>query len=202
MASLVLLLGLFVDAPKVDEPTYYMTVFAYEGTPKPVRSSHTFATFIKLDGDKADVKTISWLPKTGNIILVRVGGEAGRNFTLKETMDFAASNGAKVYQWGPYQVKKEMHDRAEKQVARLEKGTIGYRAVDNLLRPEKASNCIHAVCDIDADDGLLETGTAFGRAASSLIVKHFRRWIIDPDKRHEEINKRLGLKEKDVKSEK
>ena len=61
------------------------------------------------------------------------------------------------------------------------------------MRPYVASNCIHAVCDIDAQEGLLNTGVKYGERASCLVVDHFRRWMINPNQTHQWIYDRLGL---------
>jgi hypothetical protein len=44
--------------------------------------------------------------------------------------------------------------------------------------PGTASNCIHALSDIDTDTRLLETGTARGEAASYLVLEHLQRSVI------------------------
>src|SRR5262249_44545731 len=60
------------------------------------------------------------------------------------------------------------------------------------FRPE-ASNCIHAVSDIDSDGGFLHVGKIWGEAASARVVEHLRRWMIEPEKTHPWIANRLGL---------
>jgi hypothetical protein len=103
-----------------------------------------------------------------------------------------------VSRWGPYEIKEELYKRAVAQVERLKKPSVAYKAVDRRYRGGDAFNCIHAVSDIDPDAGYLDTGTAYGEAASQLVVEHLRRWIISPDKVHESIAAELGMADDSV----
>ena len=62
-----------------------------------------------------------------------------------------------------------------------------------LWRPDAASNCIHAVSDIDADDGYLTVDGAYGVPASARVVEHLSRWLIQPGREHPSIDEKLGL---------
>ena len=95
--------------------------------------------------------------------------------------------------WGPYEIQKELYDRAVKQEARLSAGDLLYKAVDTRFRPGVAVNCIHAVSDIDTDRGLLYLGPVAGDAASFEVVKHLKRWIINPERTYPRIRSQLGL---------
>ena len=88
-----------------------------------------------------------------------------------------------------------MYDRALRQIARLQAGGVQYKALDAGFRPLAASNCIHAVSDIDQDNGLLDTETAHGEAASYLVVRHLERWINDPGQKHDWVYDQLGLRQ-------
>ena len=101
--------------------------------------------------------------------------------------------GSRVYRWGPFRVSPGLFERARAQAARLRSGSVLYKVIDGDFRPDEATNCIHAVADIDADAGLLYTGVDYGTAAASLITYHFRRWMIDPHQTHEWVWNRLGL---------
>src|SRR5262249_38770512 len=87
-----------------------------------------------------------------------------------------------------------LYDRAVAQVARLQAGAVQYKAVDLGYRPGTALNCIHAVSDIDPDNGLLETGTDYGDEATYLVAHHLMRWLINPYQVHECVYDRLGLR--------
>jgi hypothetical protein len=70
---------------------------------------------------------------------------------------------------------------------------VAYKVLDRGYRTRCAFNCIHAVSDIDADPGLLDTGAAYGVQAGLLVVQHFRRWMVNLDRSHEWVSARLGL---------
>jgi hypothetical protein len=190
------------------EYCYFMIVFASEG--ELTRQAHTFATFIKAsdNGEARDgyrgsnsrdsranwlfeSHTISWMPATLDIRLIR-RPEAGRNLNLGQSLELARSIGARVTAWGPYRIRKELYERALEQITRLESGAVAYKALDGRFRPDIATNCFHAVSDI-VDGELLNTGTAYGEAASRMVANHLRPWIIDPWQTHEWLLKRLHL---------
>ena len=176
-----------------DKPRYFMCVFAHETRPRGPRTSHTFATFVKLEGAKVDAQTISWLPKTGDIRVLRRFAEPGVNLDLKDSLDFAASIEAQVFEWGPFEIKPELYDRALKQIDRLNSGRIQYKAVDSGLRGEMASNCFHAVADIDTSRGFRSFGLTYGVDATAQVVDHLTPWVIDPGKTYPFVNDKLGL---------
>jgi hypothetical protein len=182
-------------------PRYYMAVFAHQTDPPFAETSHSFATFVKVSdpasspGEPAriETQTISWMPATLDIHLVRLRPEPGTNLDLPSSLRLAKTLGARVSMWGPYEIKEELYKRAGAQVARLKSNSMFYKAVDRRFRGGNVSNCIHAVSDIDAQGGYLDTGTTFGEAASQLVVEHLRRWIIDPNKVHASITAELGV---------
>jgi hypothetical protein len=196
----VLLPALLVD-PKTarGDESYYMIVFGQQSGANQVELSHTFATFVKATGkgqDKAkfaiDSHTISWLPRSLDVKVLR-RPEEGVNLNLKDTLRHAKAIKAEVSMWGPFHIKKELYERALRQETRLKKGTIDYKALDLRFRPNTAMNCIHALCDIDMDQGLLATGAAHGNDASYMALTHLSRWIIDYDGTHTWIGQRLEL---------
>jgi hypothetical protein len=183
----------------VAEEFYYLIVFAVEGEVNLPRYAHTFATFVKATGRgpcsqcyTVEARTISWLPVTGEVRVARFAPEPGVNHDLAGSLRWAANLSARTTCWGPFQVRKELYDRACAQIERLESGTVLYKTVDGELWP-RASNCIHAVSDVDADAGRLDTWTDYGEEASRLVVHHFLRWMIDPCRTHEWVCDRLGL---------
>jgi hypothetical protein len=186
LGTAVLLSNVFLLDARADE-SYYMIVYGAQRTPNVPRFTHTFATFVKATGEgndktkyKVEEHTISWIAKTKEIVVARARPEPGVNLSLKESLALAASLEEKVSMWGPFEIKKELYDRALKQIDRLESNKVEYKAIDLRFRPESATNCIHAVSDIDADDGLLDVGTACGDEASRAVAGHLRRWTINP----------------------
>ena len=182
--------------------SYYILVFASQAGGNQARLSHTFATFVKATGehrvpekDKIESHTISWFPRSLDIVVVRWWPEEGRNLGLRATLEWAESVGARVSMWGPFAIEEELYDRALAQKARLESRSIQYKAVDEKFRPEEASNCIHAVSDIDRDQGLLHVGRNWGEPASQLVVNHLKRWIINPRQTHQWVRDQIGLQD-------
>jgi hypothetical protein len=183
---------------RADE-SYYMIVFGQQSDPNQLESAHTFATFVKTTGqgpDKTkyavDSHTISWMPRSLDVKFLH-RPEEGVNLDLQETLRHAKAVKAEVSMWGSFHVKKELYERALRQETRLKKGDIDYKALDVRFRPDTAMNCIHAVCDIDTDNGLLATGTASGNDASYMALTHLSRWIIEYDGTNDWIGRRLDL---------
>jgi hypothetical protein len=136
--------------------------------------------------------TISWLPASLNIVLLRRDPEQGKNFDLPSTLKIAKSQGADVSAWGPFQIRKELYDRALAQIKRLETGKVGFKALDRAFRPDAATNCFHAISDI-VDGPLLNTGTAFGAPASEMVVQHLSPFFVEPRQPQPWVADALGL---------
>lgn len=196
----VLTAALLVDArtARADE-SFYMIVFAQQDAAVQPELCHTFATFVKATGEGADKTkyaidshTISWMPRSLHVKVLR-RPEEGINLNLKDTLSHARTIKTEVSMWGSFHIKKELYERALRQETRLQKGDLDFKVLDVRFRPDTAMNCIHAVCDIDADNGLLATGTAHGKDASLIVLTHLSRWIIDYDGTHDWIGERLEL---------
>jgi hypothetical protein len=65
--------------------------------------------------------------------------------------------------------------------------------LDKRFRGEGASNCIHAVCDVDTEGGYVQTGTAFGVPASLEALKHLEKWIVPTKEDLSPLYDRLGV---------
>jgi hypothetical protein len=194
--SLILLVSA-AGLARADE-AYYVIVFASQHPDNQPKYSHTFAAFMKVTegaGAKPALETaaISWLPATGSIDLLRLRPETGKNFGLGETLDWAAKAQAPVTAYGPFRVKKELYDSAQRQVRRLESGTVLYKAVDLARGTGLVTNCIHAVCDLDIVKDYLATGKARGEEASEMVARFFRPWILRAEPLPGWVAERLGL---------
>jgi hypothetical protein len=180
---------------------YYVVTFTWEGTPQGPRRSHTFATYVKLDdngGQEAmEQFTISWLPATLNIKLVK-RPEPGVNLGVRETFDFCRSGGGVILGLGPYEIRKELYDAARAQLARLEAGQVAYTAVALKMnwRPG-AVNCYYAVSDA-APREMLYMGTAYGHQTGIPMLEHYGPWLMNPAETHDHLIDRLGLREHNV----
>jgi ABC-type phosphate/phosphonate transport system substrate-binding protein len=180
--------------PRQREPEYYLSVFAFDTVPRRAQHSHTFATFIKSSSGSVEAHTISWFPRSRHIEVARTQSEPGVNLDLQQTLGFARGLSARVYEWGPYRIRSELYERSLRQIERLNSGRdTQYKVLDGAWRPNTASNCIHAVSDIDADDGYLTVDGAYGVAASARVVEHLSRWMIEPGREYSSIHEKLGL---------
>jgi hypothetical protein len=164
------------------EDRYYMMIFASQGEPNLPKLAHTFAVFVKASGERKDSKIdthgISWLPKSLVIDPLRLKPEPGVNLDLAASLKFAKSHEARVTMWGPFLVQKKAYDLALKRIEFLNSGKIAYVVLDRRFRGGEASNCIHAVSDLDIEQPLLATGAAHGEASSELVLRHLERWIV------------------------
>lgn len=181
---------------------YYMSVFGVQDSLNRFTTAHTFGVFVhaKEEGDDPaqyplNIRVISWLPASEKVYLFKKA-EPGRNHLLEESLSVPAKEGRSIAQWGPVEIKKELFDRASVQVTALNQKKILYKAYDQGPRQKGiATNCEHAVSDIDTDHGLLPTGTAHGFRGSRMVALHLRRWVLGPLEHPELIwlEKRLGL---------
>ena len=181
------------------EDRFFMMVFASQGEPNLPRFAHTFATFIKvagagpLDKRKIEEHTISWLPASLLIEPLRRLPEPGKNLDLKASIAYAHSLNTTVAGWGPFPIKSEHYERACKQIDFLQSGKMSYIVMDRRFRGQGASNCIHAVTDVERDKGFLDTGTAHGIMAGQLVLSHFEPWVIPTREDLTWLTDRLGL---------
>ena len=147
-------LGLFPGAAKAND-VYYVLVFGSQTEPKRLRDTHTWATFVHAVGEGADPNgyaleylTISWLPRTLDIRVLRPWPEPGVNLDLYQTLDVVLSKNEKVSLWGPFQVSRHVFDDALRMKQFVESGQVKYRAWDAPYQ-KFISDCIHAVAMVD-----------------------------------------------------
>lgn len=196
---LLILTSLAGPARALADDRYFMVVFASQAEPNLLRLAHSFATFIKASGDgnpkygKIEEHTISWLPASLTIEPLRLQPQAGKNVDRQASMAYARSLNAAVSSWGPFPIKQELYERALKQIEFLESGKVAFIVLDRRWRGQGASNCIHALSDVDRDRGFLETDAAHGISASQLVLKHLERWIIPTKEDLHWLNERLGI---------
>lgn len=183
---------------------YYVLIFGSQQTPPRPDYCHSFATFVRVTwsgpepcpvGGSALVEahTISWLPANLIVRTRALFPETGHNFDLPTTLCYCARNKERVSLWGPYEVEKELYDRAMDQIALLESGQVRYKADDMGRFSKRVCNCIHAVSSVAQGVRLWVAEPGYGQAASFAITKRFRPWIIDKDQVHSWIGSALGL---------
>lgn len=199
IAALALILFRFTPC-RADE-SYFVAIFAAQRMPNIPKYSHSFATFVRVVRDPAqpagcwvEAHTISWLPETQNIRLLCLRPEPGQNLDLEATLAAMEALGDRVSLWGPYQIHKELYDRALAQIGRLESGTVRYKAIDALCRTSDATNCIHALSDLAENRARLRVASpGFGEVASFYITRRLKPWLIDPQQVHPWVESVLGL---------
>jgi len=183
---------------------FYVMVFGSQQTPPKPNYSHSFATFVRATwpGDEPcansaelEMHTISWLPANMIVRTNALFPEVGHNFHLYETLCYAYRNCERVSMWGPYQIECDLYRRALKQKALLESGAVRYKADDMGRKPDRVSNCIHAVSSVAEGYRLRVVEPGFGEMASWAITKRFRPWIIDEDQVHTWVSSGIGLDE-------
>src|SRR5260370_120490 len=131
------MVGLVAPAARGGE-SYFMIVFGSQ-LPKVNLPAHThnFAIFIKATGegdcwDQYALQgwTISWVPETLKIEVLRLFPDCGVNLGLHESLKWANGDGQRISMWGPYQIQKELFDRALGRVAHLQSGSVSYKATN------------------------------------------------------------------------
>lgn len=181
--------------------TYHLVLFAVEGEENYPKDSHSFASFVYVDEqDQQHWATISWLPETfadeGEVCAFDDIGDAigdtiwgspcdpvvGKNYSVRESIDFALERGKKLAIWRPIFIPPELHTFAKQRIKYLNSGVVKYVADDrNTRKREEAINCIHAIGDMDESrmsyGGFLGSGyKVWGIKGTRHIWKHFYKW--------------------------
>jgi hypothetical protein len=194
LASLV---HLYAVSHAQAQDKYYAVIFGVQDAANRFNQAHSFATFVKAKRDPAtivDQATIRWLPASG-IVDLKNRPERGTNHTLKNSFEIV-TRAQSVAQWGPFEIREELFDRAKRQEQHLKSGAILYKAVDLLTRsPGVAINCEHSISDIvrNPGDSFHRTGTARGHRGSFLVAEHLRPWMIESNTVHPWVEVPLGL---------
>lgn len=186
------------------EDRYYMMVFGAQTEPNVPRMSHVHAVFVHATTDKWGSRQIqqqhciSWLPRSLSVEPLRRVPEPGVNLGLAETNRFYASIGSQLAMWGPFRIRKDLYDMAARQAERLNRNEINYICLDWRHRGGGASNCHHAVSDLDTTQAPLNTGTARGHGAAAMVVDHFARYVVPSTENTRWMTDRLNLRPTEV----
>ena len=134
---------------------YYSMIFGSQSSPKLLRYTHTWATFIRVVGEGDDPSgyqvyqhTISWLPATLEVRVWSPFPEPGVNLDLYDTLNTVHRNGESVTMWGPFEMAQPVYEQSLRVKMIIDSGAAEYRAIStprNLL----ISDCIHAVAAVD-----------------------------------------------------
>lgn len=184
---LVLMLGLFPGRSTAAE-SHYVLIFGAQPTPKVIKDSHTWATFVRAVGEGTDpagyrvfAHTISFVPETEQVRTFALRPEPGKNLDLAGTLGYARDHGAGVTAWGPFLIRPEVYARSLDVWALVGSGAVEYRAIDT-IRNSFIADCIHAVTSVDPRFGrghypLIRTGKSASRYIARQIVRR-----TDPDR--------------------
>ncbi|MDX2038606.1 MAG: hypothetical protein SFX72_18305 [Isosphaeraceae bacterium] len=160
---------------------YYVMIFGSQSQPKRLELSHTWATFVKAVGEGTDpdsytleAHTISWLPASLDVKIMRLRPETGVNLDHAQTMAFVTGQGQGVTMWGPFIVNAQIWNRSLEVRSLIESGRVSYRAIST-ARNLFISDCIHAVASVDPELGrrhypLIRIGKPASRYVARQIV--------------------------------
>ena len=184
---LILALGLLPGFCRGDD-RHYVFIFGSQPTPKVVKDSHSWATFIRVIGEGTDpaghqvfAHTISFVPTTLDVRTLALKAEPGTNLDLEGSFAYARTQNASVTAWGPFLIRPDVYQKSLEVWSMFSSGTVEYRAIDT-LRDSVISDCIHAITAVDPDFGrghypLIRTGKSASRYIARQIVKR-----ADPDR--------------------
>jgi hypothetical protein len=155
LAGMVLLaISLFAEVAHAGE-YYFALIFGSQSKPKQLRYTHTWITIVRAVGEGPDLNTyslelstISWLPRTLEVKVLRPWPEPGVNLDLYQTLQAVMANNESITMWGPFVVHPLIWQRSMKIRQILESGQAEYRAIST-ARDLLVSDCIHAVAAID-----------------------------------------------------
>jgi len=172
-------------------------MFAAQAEPNIPPASHTFALFAKVTGDKANPQIqalpISWMPADLQIEPLKRDPVPGKNFSIEESIKWAQTVNSRVSMWGPFPIKKELWEMAVVQAEKLNSGKMQYILLDARFRGKGASNCIHAVADMDGSQPAINTGVARGDEATKMVLSFFDPYILPGRDSNRWLVDRLGI---------
>src|SRR4051812_44447068 len=135
-AAVVMAIVALTPGPTQGGERYYAMIFGSQSSPKLLRYTHTWATFIRVVGEGDDPcgyqvyqHTLSWLPATLDVRVLSPVPEQGVNLDLYTTLDVVARKGESVTMWGPFETLPEIYARSLHIKAILESGAAQYRAI-------------------------------------------------------------------------
>jgi hypothetical protein len=181
---------------------FYVLIFASQRHLRRPAYSHTWATVVRAVDRPGQcpavdqVDTISWLPATLKIRVLRPCVEPGTNFSMHESIVYAKANRERVSMWGPYECQPSLYRRFLVQKEFIDSGQIGYQCNDNVGEAARKGNgccCIHAITDMDPEYGRGNYPLLwYGDPASEHIVNRIHQvgallhpeveddWLLDP----------------------
>src|SRR3954470_15005743 len=117
--TVIAMFSAFTAGSAKGEERFYSMVFGSQSSPKVLRHTHTWATFIRVIGEGDDPRgyqvyqhTISWLPATLEVRTWRPAPERGVNLDLYATLEAVSRKGEDVTMWGPFEIAGPVYERS------------------------------------------------------------------------------------------
>ncbi len=158
--SLVCFFAVFLGANQAAKSAeyYYAIIFGSESSPKQLKYTHTWATYVKATGEGDDLNsyaleahTISWYPATMKVKVFKPCPETGINMDLNQTLSAVYANNESVTAWGPFLIGAEVYERSLGVANVLNSGQAKYRAISGQFI--LIGDCVHAVAAVDPQFG-------------------------------------------------
>jgi len=152
------LVGMFWGSEARAGERFYTLIFGSQPSPKRVKDSHTWATFVRVveggDGSALEVyvHTISWWPATLRVRVLAASAEPGVNLDLDQTLRVVTGRGERVTLWGPFEISPKVYEKSLHVWGVVQAGGARYRAIDSSF-DLLVADCIHAVAAVDPDFG-------------------------------------------------
>jgi hypothetical protein len=182
----------------------YLVIYSFQNQPSNKTDlAHSFASFVRVssDGPTLDTEhcrfehfTISWLPASLTVKCKKFRSEPGVNLDLPSSLKWGYERGLCLSYWGPYEIQKCLYDDALTKKAELDSGCLRYKAIDAACRTAEVSNCIHTLTDLvlrTADRRLCTP--CWGDPASYFVAQACASRMIDPNRTHAWVLRRLGI---------
>src|SRR6516164_5359389 len=110
-AAVVMAIAVLIPGSAQGGERYYAMIFGSQSSPKLLRYTHTWATFIRVVGEGDDPlgyqvyqHTISWLPASLVVRVLSPVPEQGANLDLYATLDVVLKDRESVTMWGPFEM--------------------------------------------------------------------------------------------------
>jgi hypothetical protein len=180
----------------------FLLMFSSQRTFNDPQYSHSFASFVRLSwpgnvpcppAPALEVCTISWLPQKLPLRTFALRPEDGRNYGLHETLSYALASHARVSLWGPFQIDRDLYDRAVREMQLLASGQVQFKVIDSGYCSDRVSNCIHALSSLSEGQRVRLTSPGWGDVGSFAVLCQLRPWIVDTRGIYPWVGSALGL---------
>ena len=164
-----------------------MILFAYDHKWVSGLSPHSFAYFYETTGDACEIVndfSISWMPRSSPDDVKVFGPEVeGKNYTLRETLDYASRNNKRVSARGPYRISRDLYDMAKAQSLQLGNREAGYKVTSvNRQAGRKYYHCVYAISDLLITAPLMKNYISHSGKSLIRLARHFGAHILGSTK--------------------